>query len=356
MNIRHKRILITGGAGFVGSTLALKLKAAEPDRQIIVLDNLHRKGSELNLPRLEASDIEFRQGDVREQKDLSELGQIDLILECSAEPSVLAGYGPAVDYVVDTNLIGTINCLRLAREHKSDFLFLSTSRIYPFDTLNQLAFDETDSRFELASNPEHGVTANGISENFPLKGIRSLYGSTKLASELMIEEFADIYGFNFIINRCGVIAGPWQMGKVDQGVVGLWVAAHYYKKSLQYIGYEGSGKQVRDILHVDDLYRLIELQMESMPSLNGSTFNVGGGNKVSTSLKELTELCRKYTNNEIAIEPIMENRRGDVRAYITDNSLVTQMTGWEPELDMQNIVKTTANWIDEHSDSLRGVL
>ena len=184
------RILVTGGAGFVGSAMALGLKARYSDSQVTVLDNLKRRGSELNLPRFKQAGIEFVHGDIRSPEDLdANLLKPDLIVECSAEPSVLAGYS-SPGYVVQTNLVGTINCLELARQARADFLFFSTSRVYPVAAITQLSYQETATRLTLLED-QHlpGVSAAGIAEDFPLEGARSLYGATKLASELLITEY-----------------------------------------------------------------------------------------------------------------------------------------------------------------------
>src|SRR5438128_1089745 len=144
----YKDILITGGAGFVGSNLALKLKLDYPGAKITVLDNLKRRGSELSLKRLKDADITFVHGDIRNKEDLV-FEKVDLLLECSAEPSVLAGINSAPDYLMNTNLVGTLNCLEIARAHNAACLFLSTSRVYPISYINELAFKETASRFEI---------------------------------------------------------------------------------------------------------------------------------------------------------------------------------------------------------------
>jgi len=144
-----RRVLITGGSGFVGSALGIGLVQSHPDWEIIALDNLKRRGSELNLPRLKQAGIQFIHGDVRNSEDLDPSAlKPDLILECSAEPSVLAGYN-SPGYVLQTNLMGTINCLELARQVQADFIFLSTSRVYPIAHLNSLQFTETETRFQL---------------------------------------------------------------------------------------------------------------------------------------------------------------------------------------------------------------
>jgi CDP-paratose 2-epimerase len=141
-------------------------------------------------------------------------------------------------------------------------IFISTSRIYPISRINEIAYTEQSTRFEIDENPGvFGCTKHGITEHFPVNGPRSLYGATKLASELMIEEYREFLQVPAIINRCGVITGPYQMGKVDQGVIVLWLAKHYFNKSLAYFGFNGTGKQVRDILHIDDLFTLIYDQL-----------------------------------------------------------------------------------------------
>src|SRR3989339_333736 len=132
----YKNILITGGAGFVGSNLALKLKAKYRGAEIFCMDNLKRRGSELNIPRLKAAGVNFVHGDIRNKEDFEEIGKNDLILECSAEPSVLAGITSSPSYLINTNLVGTINCLEFARQNREAFVFLSTSRVYPIDPIN----------------------------------------------------------------------------------------------------------------------------------------------------------------------------------------------------------------------------
>ncbi len=354
---RYRSILITGGAGFVGSNLALWLKARDPDAHITAADSLRRRGSESNLPRLRAHGIEFVHCDIRSPEDLRLIGdgrKIDLLLECSAEPSVLAGYGEAPDYVINTNLIGTINCLDLARRCGADLIFLSTSRVYPVSTVNRIATEEAETRFVLA--PEQaltGVSPHGIAEAFPLEGARSLYGATKLCSELLIHEYGAMYGVRFIINRCGVITGPWQMGKVDQGVFALWMAMHYFERELSYIGWGGQGKQVRDLLHVDDLAELIEAQLARFETLAGSTFNVGGGLASSLSLLETTALCREITGRAIPIRQVAETRPADLKLYITDARRVTQATGWTPRRRPHETLTAIYDWIREAEPAVR---
>ena len=352
-----KKILISGGAGFVGSSLAIGLKQLHPDWQIICLDNLRRRGSELNLPRFKALGIEFIHGDVRFTDDLDpNVLDVDIIIDCSAEPSVLAGVS-SPQYVLNTNLVGTINILELARKTNASLLFLSTSRVYSIEPLSNLNIVESPTRLELAAEQiTPGVSLQGITEDFPVDSYRSLYGTTKLASELLIAEYRQSYGLQAIVNRCGILTGPWQMGKVDQGVVVLWVAAHYFQKSLKYIGYGGTGKQVRDFLHIHDLLRLVDYQLNNFDSLDGDVLNVGGGTYSNLSLLEMTQLCQEITGNTINIEPVTTERTGDIPIYITDCDRLKQKTQWQPEIKPEKTIEDIYHWIVANEDSLRSIL
>ena len=175
-----KRILITGGAGFVGSNIAVTLKQHLSGIEVVVLDNLYRKGSSLNLPRLEKCGVKFIKGDVRNPQDLSTAGKIDFLIECSAEPSVLAGKDGDTDYLVQTNLYGAINCAEYCRKNNAGMIFLSTSRVYPVDPLLNCKLEEKPSRFEIADKQiVSGLSSKGVSEEFPMAGARSIYGTTK---------------------------------------------------------------------------------------------------------------------------------------------------------------------------------
>lgn len=350
-------LVITGGAGFVGSNLAIKFKKDCIAKRVVAFDNLRRRGSELNIARLKAVGVEFIHGDIRNKEDIESLGDFDLMIECSAEPSVLAGYNESPSYLINTNLMGTVNCLEYVRKHRADIVFLSTSRVYPTKHINDLEYRELDTRFEL--DPDQripGVSPEGFSEDFSLTGVRSLYGATKLSSELLLQEYIDMYGIRGITNRCGVLTGPWQMGKVDQGVIVLWVAKHIYGGKLSYLGYGGKGKQVRDILHVHDLYELLSLQIGDLNGHNGRIYNVGGGGELSLSLLELTELCRQVTGNEIEIDSVTKNREADIPYYVSDCARVRKATGWCPRISLKEIIGEIADWIRENKEMLKPIL
>jgi len=354
----YSHILVTGGAGFIGSSLAIALRAKYPEAVVTAFDNLRRRGSEFNLPRLKEAGVSFVHGDVRSPEDLRAVSPVaDLILECSAEPSAQAGYGGSPDYLIGTNLTGCYHCLELARRTQARFLFLSTSRVYPYTLLNQLHTMEDETRFRLdCQQTIRGASHQGISEDFPMDGPRSLYGMTKLAAELMLYEYGDAFGVPFIINRCGLVAGPWQMGKADQGVISYWLAAHYFRKSLRYIGFGGSGKQVRDFLHIDDLIDLILLQVGNFDAYAGKLTNVGGGPEFSLSLIECSRICGAVTGNSLLITRDMTERPADVRVFVTDCQRITSQSGWRPKRTAVQTVESIFQWIQKNEKLVRPVL
>jgi CDP-paratose 2-epimerase len=340
-------VLVAGGAGFVGSHLALRLRAAYPGARIVVADNLQRRGSELNVARLTAHGVEFVHADIRRPDEIAFANlRFDLVVDCAAEPSVLAAYGEGPAYVVQTNVMGTVNVLELARRDRADVVFLSTSRVYPIALLDALAVEERPTRFAMAARQTiAGAGEAGISEDFPLHGPRSLYGTTKLACELILAEYADMYGLRTIVNRCGTITGPWQMGTAEQGVFALWMGRHYFKRPLTYVGYGGNGKQVRDLVAVDELGDLVLQQIATIGERPQRVYNVGGGLGSSLSLAETTALCREITGNRVEIGTVAENRPSDVRVYVTDNARVTAATGWSPRKTPRETLGEIFDWI-----------
>lgn len=337
-------ILITGGAGFVGSSLALHLKRQFPLASIVCMDNLYRRGSELNMPRLQADGIKFIKGDIRHANEFP-AGPFEVIIECSAEPSVLAGYGGSPDYLMETNLMGTYRCLEQARQWSSRIIFLSTSRVYPISVLEQHPWTEQPTRFTWDDVAGAAISSRGVTEDCPMTAARSLYGWTKYASESLIEEYRQGFGLRAVTNRCSVIAGPWQMGKVDQGVVALWVLRHYFGKPLKYIGYGGSGKQVRDVLHIADLCDLVTEQISGFGDWDGWLGNVGGGLEISSSLLELTGLCREIAGRQLLVTAEAESRQADLRIFLADNARLFARTRWRPKRGMETIVADIFEWV-----------
>jgi CDP-paratose 2-epimerase len=182
------------------------------------------------------------------------------------------------------------------------------------------------------------------------------YGASKLASEQLIQEYVFSYGMRALIDRCGVIAGPWQISKVDYGMITLWVARHYFERPLRYTGFGGQGKQVRDVLHVQDLFDLILLQLEAPSKRDGRVYNIGGSNDVSVSLKELTELCVQETGKSVPITSVPGTTGVDLRIFITDARKAAIDFGWRPARGTARIVRDIRSWIEEHEESLMSLL
>jgi CDP-paratose 2-epimerase len=294
---------------------------------------------------------------VRLYDDLEQVAGVDTIIECSAEPSVLAGLDSSAKYLIDTNFSGVVNCLELARSTKAGFVFISTSRVYPFSVINSLRYKEAKTRFVLDKKQSvAGVSEKGFDEGLSLDGLRSLYGATKFSAELILQEYIHLYGIKGVINRCSVISGPGQMAKVDQGVLAFWIAAHVYKKNLDYIGFGGQGKQVRDFLHVRDLFGLIDLQIKHLNKINGNVYNVGGGEKNSLSLSELTALCSGITGNKINIGAVKKDRYADVKLYINDYSKVKKELGWYPKIEVAEIASDVYQWIKQNKERLKNII
>lgn len=351
------KVLVTGGAGFVGSNIALGVMRALNPERVIVLDNLSRRGSELNVPRLLAAGIDFVQGDIRNPADLDALPAVDWVIDCSADPSVLSGYGSSPRPVVEVNFDGTLNVLEYVRRCDARLLFLSTSRVYDMTALNRVKLETAATRFELAVDQvEPGVSLEGIAETFSTRGPRSFYGMTKLASEMLIEEYRYGYGVTAIINRCGLLAGPWQMGKIDQGVIAFWVFRYLFGGDLAFIGFGGQGHQVRDFLHIDDLLALLLEQIQTPERFDGRILNVGGGVKHACSLQELDKLCAELTGCESKATSSAGNRQADIPFYASDCSALFELTSWRPQRDLRDTVSSILAWAREHEHDLRKIL
>ena len=213
------KILITGGCGFVGANIALFLNSK--GYKIESLDNLSRKGSNYNLNLLKQNKIKNYKIDISNYKKLSKLPKYDLVIDCCAEAAVEVSR-KNIDKVINTNLIGTLNVLKKVKQDSSKILFLSSSRIYPINESNKLIKSNLIKK-KILQKKMFGEKDN-------IQGAKTIYGLTKLTSEMLIEEFAYAFKIKYLINRCGVISGPLQFGKQDQGFVSLWVWNHLNKK------------------------------------------------------------------------------------------------------------------------------
>lgn len=338
-------ILVTGGCGFVGTNLSIFLK--KKGFNVSTLDNFVRKGSRFNYITLKKLKIKNYNLDISNYSNIKKLPKFDFILDCCAEAAVEVSKNE-IDRVINTNLIGTLNILKKAKQDKSKIIFLSSSRVYSINNLNKLV------KNKIIKN--HLRVKKKIKEDFDTQRPKSIYGFTKLSSEMLIEEFSFAFGLKYIINRCGVISGPFQFGKQDQGFVSLWIWRHLNRNKLSYIGYGGFGNQVRDVLHIDDLCNLIFTQLKKFKKINNQIFNVGGSKKSNVSLKNLTHICQKVTGEKIYISKTSSTSVYDIPYYITDNTKVTNVYGWKPKNSIYDVVSDTYKWLNTNKLILRRYL
>ncbi len=338
------KVLIAGGCGFIGSNLAIYLKKKKIE--VVSVDNLFRKGSFLNKQILKKNKIKNINVDIKNLNRIK-LKKFDLIIDCCAEPSVEVSKKD-LDRVMFTNLIGTYNLLKKVISDKSAFIFLSTSRVYSISKIKKI-FKNMNLKNEIKLKKE-------FNENFSTQTPRSFYGFTKLASEELIKELAYIFNYKYIINRLGVIAGPGQMGKVDQGFISLWIWRHLNKIPIKYIGFGGHGNQVRDVLHINDLNELIYKQIKSIKNKNNFILPAGGGLKNLISLKKLTSLCENITGNKIKITKHKKTSSYDIPYFCSSNSKAMKLYKWKPKLSIIDIVRDTFNWQNKNHKVLKKFL
>ena len=336
------KILITGGCGFVGSNLALFLK--KKGFKVHTLDNLTRKGSRYNSNLLKKQKIKNYKINISNIKKIKSLPKYDLILDCCAEAAVEISKND-FDKVINTNLIGTINILKKSKNDKSKIIFISSSRIYPLEEMNKVIKNKNlKSKIKISKM---------FSEKDKIIGPKTIYGLTKLCSEMLIEEFSYAYKLKYLINRCGVISGPLQFGKQDQGFVSLWIWRHLNKKKLSYIGYGGYGNQIRDVLHIDDLSELILLQIKNINKINNKLFTVGGSKTSYTSLSQLTKLCQKITGNKIKMGKVSKTSSYDIPYYLSDNTHVSNTYRWKPKRNINQVVMDTFLWLKKNKSMIK---
>ena len=336
-------ILITGGCGFVGTNLSLYLKSKKFN--VYTLDNLSRKGSKFNYTVLKKKKIKNFRINIANYKKLKGLRKFDLIIDCCAEAAVEVSR-KKIDEVFNTNLIGTFNILKKAKRDKSKIIFLSSSRVNSIKNINKIVGNNSNLKKKLQINKL-------IDDKFENSRPKSLYGFTKLASEMLIEEFNYAFGLKYIINRCGVISGPLQFGKQDQGFVSLWVIHHIMKKKLSYIGYGGHGNQVRDVLHIDDLCELIHKQIKIINKIYNKLYTVGGSKISYTSLKNLTKICQNITGNKISIDKKRSTSIYDIPYFITDNHKVSRAYKWRPKKNINKIVYDITTWVNNNKNLIQ---
>lgn len=352
------KLLITGICGFAGSTIACALqdqRRAGEALTIFGVDNFSRAGSETNRRTLKQRGIKFYHGDLRLAADLDALPSFDWVIDAAANPSVLAGMDGKTSsrQMLDHNLLSTVNVLELCKRHKAGFILLSTSRVYSIPALAGLPMLEKDGAFALDFNKPlpGGVSAQGVSEEFSTMPPLSLYGASKLASELVALEYGEAFGLPVWINRCGLLAGAGQFGRADQGIVSFWINACLRRRPLKYIGFGSHGHQTRDVLHPRDLVPLLFKQFDYHGQPETRIFNFGGGPANSFSLLQLSRWCvERFGEHKIEADPAP--RQFDIPWMVMDSNRAGAFWKWSPQTKLAEIFDEVARHAQEHENWL----
>jgi CDP-paratose 2-epimerase len=327
------RIFISGICGFVGSQLACGWKRAGADHRICGCDNFLRPGSEENRRRLKAVGIDVVHADIRNASDFESLPAVDWVIDAAANPSVLAGIDgkSSSRQVVEHNLFGTVNLLEYCKRIQAGFVLLSTSRVYSIPVLAGLPVTARDGAFHLDNRRPlpAGVSDAGIAETCATSAPVSLYGATKVASEALALEYGTAYGFPVWINRCGVMAGAGQFGHAEQGIFSFWIHSWKSGRLLRYIGFDGMGHQVRDLLHPADLLPVLDRQMAAGRADLPRICNLAGGAANALSLSQLSGWCAgRFGPREVAAVP--QTRAYDLPWVVLDPALAARTWGFAP--------------------------
>jgi CDP-paratose 2-epimerase len=351
-------VLITGICGFVGSVLANHLREHRDATRIgiVGIDNLSRPGSELNRRALTRLGVTVLHGDIRLPADLDGCGNIDWVIDAAANPSVLAGVDgrSSSRQVVENNLFGTVNLLEHCRSRGAGLILLSTSRVYSIAPLAALKVESRAGAFRPVLGPGglDGLSLAGVSEQFSTTPPLSLYGTTKLASEQLALEYHYSFGTPVWINRCGVLAGGGQFGHATQGIFSYWINAYMRRRPLRYIGYQGTGYQVRDCLHPRDLAVLVLQQLEAGDERRlPRVVNVSGGADSSISLAQLTQWCEARFGPH-CVERDVQPRPYDIPWMVLDSAAATKAWNWSPRLNLELILEEIALHAEQHPDWL----
>jgi CDP-paratose 2-epimerase len=333
------KILITGACGFVGSTLAAALSDA--GHQIIGIDNFIRPGSELNRLKLVRRGILIVHADLRCADDLSQIPAVDWVIDAAANPAVLAGVDGTSSSrsVFDHNLGSTVNLLEFCKQHRAGFVLLSTSRVYSIPPLSQLPVVVKDNAFVLdrTRGLPIGIDDAGLTEDFSTAAPISLYGASKLASELIALEYGSTFHFPVWINRCGVLAGAGQFGRPDQGIFSFWINAYLRRRPLRYTGFGGSGYQVRDFLHPLDIIPLLQKQWNASADHPRRIYNIGGGANCAMSLRQLSVWCaERFGAHPVASDPA--ERPFDIPWMVMSSARAIADFGFAPQRSADQIL------------------
>jgi CDP-paratose 2-epimerase len=344
------KFLITGGAGFVGGNLAVMLE--RDGHEVLCVDNLSRRGSENNLKRFrDIKGITFEHCDIRNKEDLDKLKfSPDIVLECSAQTTAIDGYQhPIYDFTNNTS--GVVNVLEFCRHRNSGIIFWSSNKAYSGDFCNSIPIDEKETRFDWCETnvKTRGWSLQGFNEEADMNGgNHTIYGVTKNAADLLIQEWASAFNVPAIVNRFSCLYGPHQFGKVSQGWIVWFMLAKHFDCQLKFYGFEG--KQVRDYLHIQDLYSLILKQSQNISKHYGSYYNVGGGHNFTVSVRELNDILNDMLpgKHKNIIHDIP--RKADQKIYVSDITKVSKDFNWKPTIELNHGLQTVLDWINDPNE------
>lgn len=333
------RVLITGGAGFIGSNLAHALLSE--GHEVTIYDSLSRRGTERNLAWLQGqhkNGPHFVRGDVRDFAAVREAVQCaDVIYHLAAQVAVTTSVTePRTDFEV--NALGTLNVLEAARLASANpiVVFTSTNKVY--GAMEDVAVVENETRYEFRDY------SNGIPESRPLD-FHSPYGCSKGAADQYVRDYARIYGLPTVVFRMSCIYGTRQFGNEDQGWVAHFVIASALDRPITIYG---DGKQVRDILWVDDLVRAFRLAVERIDVTAGQVYNVGGGPANTISVwAEFGPLLAELLGHRVPVT-YDDWRPGDQPVYVSDTSKAKKELGWQPAVDKERGVEKLYSWVMEN--------
>lgn len=326
------KLLVTGGCGFVGSHLAADALARQDE--VLVLDNLTRYGSDKNLEWLKSvGPVQFSSCDIRDSDALQKLVsdfRPDAIFHLAGQVAMTTSVtDPRLDF--ETNALGTLNLLDAARRHSPEaaILFSSTNKVY--GDLEQFTYEERQTRKVCKECPE------GFNETVPLS-FSTPYGCSKGAADQYVLDYARTYDLRTAVFRHSTIYGGRQISTYDQGWIG-WFCQQALNQSggeaVDPFTVSGSGKQVRDVLHVDDVARLYRTALESIDTIKGEVFNIGGGSENSLSLLELFDLCETELGISLSYTHLPK-RKSDQAVFISDLTKVKQRLGWSPKISVKD--------------------
>ena len=349
------KILITRICGFTGSILARTLQEFDSRIELWGIDNFLRAGSEQNRALLRSSGVHLFHGDVRCRSDLDMVPGVQWVIDAAANPSVLAGVNgdSSSRQLMEHNLVGTINLLEFCKCTGAGLILLSTSRVYSIAPLANLPVTIENEAYspQLDSYCVVGLSSEGVAENFPTAPPISIYGATKLASELIALEYGEAFSLPIWINRCGVLAGAGQFGTADQGIFAFWINSYLRRRPLKYIGFDGQGHQVRDCLHPRDVAALVWKQMKSPDRQVARVQNVSGAVASAMSLAQLSSWCAAYFGKHTAGRDAA-SRPYDVPWMVLDSAMAKRQWDWQPTVRIEQILEEIAQHAKAHPEWL----